>query len=228
MADLQIIVGICHSEDAGPHRNHLPDQAIWISESIVPLMVAADDVGHRLHVIQRHQCLLSQNGMPSVLRSFFIGKLGNGFGQQGVRQGNLPNVMHEPCDERVLLIRFRHVHGPCGATGQIRHTARVAGELPTSPLHEVGKHLDGGKVVFLDFLTELEQLASARRDLFLQGFIQFHQGLVFGPEQFFQPGFFVFQGMPLKNLVSRGKHLTVIPRLGDVPIDFPAVDGRDG
>src|SRR3989344_6002991 len=78
MADLQIIVGICHSEDAGPHWNHRPDQAIRISEPIVPLVVAADDVGHRLHVIQRHQCLPSQNGMPSVLRSFFIGSLGTG------------------------------------------------------------------------------------------------------------------------------------------------------
>ncbi|MNV62414.1 hypothetical protein D3C71_1549610 [compost metagenome] len=75
--------------------------------------------------------------MPPVLNAFFIGQLGYGAGKQGIGQADLADVVHEPCDEGILLICFTHIHGAGGAASQVGDAARVTRQQTTTPLHEV-------------------------------------------------------------------------------------------
>jgi hypothetical protein len=126
-----------------------------------------------------------------------------------VKQGGDEDVLH--------FVRFQ-VELDGDLARQFRHLAHVAGRAAAALFDDARQDLDGGQEVGLE-------LARAFLDLLLQAGVQGFQLIVLLARQRFQALLFQFQFMPFQRVAHDQQDVVVVPGLGDVAVDFAAIDG---
>ena len=222
-----VVVRIHHRQDVCAPRNLRALELVRVAGAVKALVVGADQCGHGLVVVQRHEGLRAQHRVALVAGQFFRGELAHGLAHDGVWQGHEAHVVQQPGHKDVLHFVFGQAHGHRHLACQVGAALAMPGQHAAAQFHHAGKDLDAGEVVAPQLVVGLAQLAGALLHPLLQPGVQGFQLFVLRARQGLQAVAFTLQLPALGRLAHGQPQFGLVPGLVDVAVNLPFVDGRN-
>jgi hypothetical protein len=206
-----------------------------ISVSVVMFAMIVDQLGCIGQRSKRHQYRRRMQRMFVKLGALLVGQFGERSVEQAIRQADLADVMQQRGNLQIADLCFREPHAARNVATQLRDAARMSGHRALAQFHQVGEDMDGGEVIFFQLFVRMghgfqriAQFLGALAHLVFQAGIQRLQFLVLAQGQRLQALFFGQQIFALQRIAHRQHDIVVVPWLGNIAIDFAAIDRRNG
>ena len=229
------VVLVDHRQDAAADGDGDTRQLIGVAGTVVTLVVVAHDLRRGMQLIDGHEDVLADHGMLHDFGARLAGQQVEGLGQQVVGQPDLADVVQQGRQQDVLAIAFGQAHALGDGAGVLGDAPAMPGQAAATQFEQARKDAHRGHEAPVEGLVcvfqgcqRFTQLRRPLGNLLLQAGVECLQFFVLLAGEGNEARVFDFQSLAFERVANRQDDFVVIPGLGDVAVDFAAVDGCDG
>ncbi len=198
-------------------------------------MLASNELRDDSQLGQWHQCRFGVQWVLAIARELFRSQGRDRLAQQPVGKADFSDVVQKRCDIDIVAEPLVECQMRAHSTCKNRDPSRVAGHTVVTQLHQAGKDLHRQHEVGLqlvigdvEHVVDLADFGCPLAHPILESAVQHTEFFVSPLNDFRELSVLELELTTRQRLAHDEQDVVVVPRLGDVAMDFATVDGGDG